>query len=98
MISDEILEEFKSRLHISHSSEDKNLTRMLSSSLAYVEDKCGAFKMDGSANVDKRARELVLERTRYAYNEALEYFEDNYLSEITSLGIDLLDGDNDEGK
>lgn len=82
-------------MHISHSSEDDNLKRLLSFSVAYVVDKCGAFNVDGEKNTDKRAKELVFERSRYAYNDALEFFENNFLSEITSLGIEMA-GDNDE--
>jgi len=95
LVTDELLEEFKDRMHISNKAEDSNLKRLLSFSVAFVEDKCGEFDIEGNENSDKRARELVLERTRYAYNEALEYFEDNFLSEILSLGFALA-GDYDE--
>ncbi|WP_435891025.1 hypothetical protein [Oceanobacillus oncorhynchi] len=30
-----------------------------------------------------------MERSRYAYNDAVEYFENNFLSDITALGIDI---------
>ncbi|WP_112182738.1 phage gp6-like head-tail connector protein [Paraliobacillus zengyii] len=87
-------------MHISHSGEDDNLKRLLSFSYAYVESKCGAFELQGETTIDIRAMELVLERTRYAYNDAVEYFEDNFLSDINSLGIDMIfaeEGDTDEG-
>ncbi|UOQ85689.1 phage gp6-like head-tail connector protein [Gracilibacillus salinarum] len=89
-ITPKIVNEFKSRVHISHNGEDDNLKRLLSFSYAYVESKCGTFDLEGETSIDIRATELVLERTRYAYNDAVEYFEDNFLSEITSLGIDML--------
>ncbi|MFE0506755.1 phage gp6-like head-tail connector protein [Peribacillus butanolivorans] len=81
-------------MHISHSSEDDNLKRLLSFSIVDVQDKCGHFDMEK----DERAKELVFERTRYAYNDALEYFDDNFLSQITSLGLSiaLKEGDPDE--
>lgn len=84
-ISDEILQEFKDRLHISHSSKDENLKRLLSFSITDLLEKCGDF--DISEN--EKAKELVFERTRYAYNDALEFFDDNFLSLITSLGITI---------
>lgn len=87
---EKLLTDFKNSMHISHKSEDGSLKELLSYSIAYVEDKCGNFEIDGESNYDKRARELVINRTRYAYNEALEYFEDNFLSEIISLGIDIV--------
>ncbi|MCM3169015.1 phage gp6-like head-tail connector protein [Peribacillus frigoritolerans] len=92
-ITTSLLEEFKKRMHISHSSEDDNLKRLLSFSVEILREKCGAF--DVEKNV--RAKELVFERTRYLYNDAVEYFEDNFLSEITSLGLSiaLKEGDSD---
>lgn len=88
MITEEILNEFKERMHISH-SEDSNLKRLLSFSVEAIKSNCGEFDINGISNVDTRARELVFERTRYAYNEALEYFEDNFLKELNSLSIDI---------
>lgn len=88
---DDLLKEFKERMRISHSIEDDNLERLLSFSISYIESKCGKFDLKGNEDFDKRAKELVFERTRYAYNDALEYFEDNFLSEVFSLGLDMSD-------
>lgn len=96
MVTDDLLKEFKGRNHITHSFEDSDLKRLLSYSIAYVESRCGSFDVDGEEQHDISSTELVLERTRYAYNEALEYFEDNFLSEITALSI-IKSGDSDEG-
>lgn len=84
-ISDEILQEFKERLHISHSSEDENLMRVLSFSISDLLSKCGDFDI----SINEKARELVFERSRYAYNDALEFFDENFLSMITSLGLSI---------
>ncbi|WP_347881712.1 phage gp6-like head-tail connector protein [Peribacillus frigoritolerans] len=84
-ITQELLREFKERMHISHSSEDDNLKRLLSFSIEVLQSKCGAFDVEENT----RAKELVFERTRYLYNDAVEYFEDNFLSEITSLGFSI---------
>ncbi|GLO64746.1 hypothetical protein MACH08_05300 [Oceanobacillus kimchii] len=89
MVTDDLLKEFKNRMHISHDTEDDNLKELLSFSIAFVEDKCGEFSLEGESNIDKRAKELVLERTRYAYNDAVEYFDDNFLSAIVGLGLDM---------
>lgn len=88
------LEEFKERMHITHSAEDSNLNRLLSFSVASIKSKCGEFNIQEN----EQAKELVFERTRYAYNDALEYFDDNFLSEINTLAFDLLpdEGDDDE--
>lgn len=73
-------------MRISH-DEDDNLQELLSSSIAYVKSRCGEFDIDGDTENDKAAKELVFERTRYSYNDAVEFFEDNFLSEITHLGL-----------
>lgn len=84
-ISDEILQEFKERLHLTHSIEDDNLMRLLSFSVVDLTEKCGDFDLE----TNEKARELVFERTRYAYNDALEFFDENFLSMITSLGLSI---------
>ncbi len=96
MVTDGLLKDFKARMHIFHDGEDDNLKKLLSLSLAFIEDKCGEFDVNSETNINKRATELVLERTRYAYNDALEYFEDNFLSEIISLSLDLAGDSNVE--
>lgn len=90
MISEELLKHFKDKMHIFHDGEDDNLKELLSFSIAFVESKIGKFNIEEN----KKAKELVLERTRYAYNDAVEYFEDNFLSEILSLSLEMA-GDED---
>ncbi|MFP7483378.1 phage gp6-like head-tail connector protein [Priestia filamentosa] len=93
----DLLEAFKNRMHITHSGEDSNLERLLSFSIVAIKNSCGEFDIEDSKDTDLRAQELVLERTRYAYNDALEYFGDNFLSEITSLSLSLIpEGDTNE--
>jgi len=78
--------EVKERLHISHGSDDANLGRLVSSSIMDLQNKCGPFDI----KADLVARELVMERVRYAYNDSLEFFDTNFLSQINSLSISLL--------
>jgi len=85
-ITTDQLEQFKQRMHITHSAEDDNLKRLLSFSVASLHSSCGEFDME----TNETAKELVFERARYSYNDAIEYFEDNFLSEINSLSFDLL--------
>lgn len=84
-VSDILLKTFKDRMHIFHDSEDSNLKQLLSFSIADLQDKCGVFNVDEH----DRARELVIERTRYAYNDSIEFFDENFQSQITSLGFSL---------
>lgn len=90
-VSTNTIEEFKRYMRITH-DEDDNLRRLLSFSISYVKTHCGDFDIDEN----EQAKELVFERTRYLYNDALEFFEDNFLSEITSLGLSLSEGDADD--
>lgn len=72
-------------MRITHSSEDNNLKLLLSFSIVDITEKCGTFNIEEN----ERAKELVFERTRYAYNDALEYFNDNFLSQINSLALSI---------
>ncbi|AKR08546.1 hypothetical protein AC241_07410 [Bacillus thuringiensis] len=94
VISDVVLQEFKDRMHLGD-EEDDNLKRILSTSNKALLRVCGNYDV----NKDEEFKELVFERSRYVYNDALEYFDKNFLSQINSLGIDKaleeikLDGD-----
>ncbi|HDX9708489.1 MULTISPECIES: hypothetical protein [Bacillus cereus group] len=83
VISNEILQEFKDRMHLGD-EEDDNLKRILSTSNKALLRVCGNYDL----NKDEEFKELVFERSRYVYNDALEYFDKNFLSQINSLGID----------
>lgn len=85
MITEELLKQFKDRMHIFHEGEDDNLKELLSFSISFVESKIGEFDIEENL----KAKELVFERSRYAYNDAVEYFEDNFLSEIISLSLEM---------
>ena len=82
-------------MHISH-NEDNNLKQLLSFSINRIKASCGDFNIYGEKETDISAKELVFERTRYAYNDAVEYFEDNFLSDITSLGLAIAFGEEDD--
>lgn len=88
-VTESLLQEFKNKMHISH-NEDDNLKDLLSSSISFIRRKCGDFDLEGKKDTDVSAKELVLERARYSYNDAVEYFEDNFKSEILSLQLDIL--------
>ena len=81
-ITQDILQEFKDRMHLGD-YEDSNLKRILSASNQELTRICGDYDI----NTDEVFKELVFERSRYVYNDALEYFNMNFLNQINSLGI-----------
>lgn len=82
-ISDDLLKQFKDKLHILHDDEDDNLKRLLSFSYEILCEKCGFFDIDNN----EQGKSLVFERARYEYNDKLEYFDTNFLGEMSSLLI-----------
>ncbi|SFI02449.1 MULTISPECIES: hypothetical protein [unclassified Bacillus (in: firmicutes)] len=83
VISNEILQQFKDRMHLGD-EEDDNLKRILSTSNKALLRVCGDYDL----NANEEFKELVFERSRYVYNDALEYFDNNFLSQINSLSIE----------
>jgi hypothetical protein len=81
-ITDNILEEFKEKMHFGD-DEDTNLLRILSASIVSLKKACGDYDI----TKDEDFKELVFERSRYVYNDALEYFTQNFLTEITNLNL-----------
>lgn len=82
-ISDDLLKQFKDKLHILHDDEDDNLKRLLSFSYEILCEQCGFFDIDNN----EQGKSLVFERARYEYNDKLEYFDTNFLGEMSSLLI-----------
>lgn len=96
MVAFDIVSQFKERMHLSD-HEDKNLERILTASNDSLIRDCGEYDI----NTDEAFKELVFERSRYVYNDALEYFNTNFLNQINSLGVAkaleeiILDGEKD---
>ncbi|HDR7893348.1 hypothetical protein [Bacillus toyonensis] len=82
VISNEILQQFKDRMRLGD-DEDDNLRRILFASNEALIKVCGSYDI----TKDVTFKELVFERSRYVYNDALEYFTKNFLTEINSFGI-----------
>ncbi len=91
-ITPEIVEEFKRRMHLDD-DEDGNLQRILEASYADLTRICGEYDLS-----DPVFRELIFERSRYAYNDALEYFYTNFITQINNLMMAkaLESGDGDD--
>lgn len=87
-----LIDEFKARMHIFHSVEDTNLQRILDSSTAAISRMTGMESDTGSLEF----QELVLERSRYVYNDQVEFFEQNFQSQILGLSASTLTDDGSE--
>lgn len=96
-ITDSFVNDFKERMRIGD-YEDDNLKRILEASEQDLLSKCGDYNIES----DLVFRELVYERARYVYNDALEFFNVNFQSQINSLGMEkalsmiLVDADGNE--
>lgn len=82
-ITQDIIEEFKLRLKLDGNDEDVNLKFILEASVEDLISKTGEYDI----TVSKRFKELVFERSRYVYNDALEFFDTNFISQIANLSI-----------
>jgi hypothetical protein len=94
MADDNLLKKFKSRLHIFHDSEDENLKSILEESKSEIK------RMTGSDDLtNEGVQSLIIERSRYVYNDSVEFFEGNFQSQILGVSANLTIGtgdDNDE--
>lgn len=78
---------FKSRMKIFHSSEDELLLYILETSKQDIFNICGEFDLKECST----GLELIFERSRYVYNDSLEFFYDNFQEPILNLSIELKD-------
>lgn len=84
------LSDFKSRMKIFGNFEDDALIALLANSFKRITQLIGEYKSEDNLNFV----ELVFERSRYAYNDSLEYFEDNFQPMILELSLaNWSDGD-----
>lgn len=77
-----LLQELKDYLKITWTDEDTTLDKMLARGQRVIGDLTGTMLDFTTENL---AKSLLLDYCRYAYNNSLEYFEDNFRKEITRL-------------
>ena len=88
------LSDFKSRMKIFGNFEDDALIALLANSFKRIAQLIGEYKPDDNLNFV----ELVFERSRYAYNDSLEYFEDNFQPMILELSLANWSDDDDSSE
>ncbi|WP_424685140.1 phage head-tail connector protein [Enterococcus sp.] len=89
--SDALLSDFKARMKIFHSSEDDYLKSILEASTMEILQLCGEFDV----LTYPLGKELIFERSRYAYNDQLEFFYPNFQESILNISFDLMVGETD---
>lgn len=79
LFADQQLTAFKQRMRIStdDKAENDNLTRMLSASFTAITQLVGVKSAD-----DVTVKELIFNRARYEYNDALDEFLENFKENI----------------
>lgn len=91
-----LLSEVKDYLKITWDDEDQGLTRMIGGAKSYLENLVGV-ELDFTKDDDPKT--LLLDRCRYVYNNAAEYFEENFRQEILRLqlrmGVEKMKEDQD---
>lgn len=83
-LDEQLLQELKDNLQITWNDEntDNTLSRYIKSSTTYFNELC---ETEFSFDEGSMERELMLERCRYAWNNALDEFEINYAKRLRSL-------------
>lgn len=95
-LADELLVELKDRLQVTWEDDgtDRQLSRLIVRGQAYMNEVCGTIFSfaDGSPE-----RELMMERCRYDWNNALDEFEDNFKKEMSRLILQVAVDDHETG-
>ena len=91
-----LLEEVNDYLKITWDDEDQSLTRMIEGAKSYLDSLVGV-ELDFAKDDDPKT--LLLDRCRYVYNNASEYFEESFQREILRLqlrmGVEKMKEDQD---
>lgn len=94
-----LLEEIKNYLKITWDDEDVEIEGLINRGKAKLNELVGA-ELD--FDTEGHARSLLFDFVRYAYNNATEYFEENFRSEILRLqlmtGVSLMPKDDENAE
>ena len=79
-----LIDELKDNLGITEATQDVALTAVINRGTAYLNDLAGVTLDFTVAGLPKS---LLLDFCRYAYNNATEYFEENFAKEILRMQL-----------
>lgn len=82
-ITNDLLKQFKVFAKINHDTEDEYLKNLLTKSYSNLISRFGEF----SITENLEGQDLVFARTRYAYEDLTEYFNDNYRDDLINFGL-----------
>ncbi|NYB73858.1 phage head-tail connector protein [Sedimentibacter hydroxybenzoicus DSM 7310] len=88
-----MLQEIKDYLKITWEDEDAGIQKIIDRGKNYFNDLTG---VELNFDENNQAKTLLLDYCRYAYNNALEYFEDNFQKEILRLQLKEAVKDNED--
>lgn len=95
----DLLEQIKQYLKVSWDDEDALIENYINRGKAKLNELVGA-ELD--SETEGYARSLLFDFVRYAYNNATEYFEENFRSEILRLqlmiGVSLMPKDDENAE
>lgn len=80
-----MLEELKEELKITWPDEDSKLERILKSGKLYLENDIAGTNLDFEK--DESNKTLLFNYCRYCYYNTLEYFEENFRSQLVTLQL-----------
>jgi len=81
-----LLDEVKEKLRIIGDDQDHMLLDLIGRSEAAINEIMG---VELNYEEPGEAQELLLERVRYDYNNALEYFEENFAAKILRMQLQV---------
>lgn len=81
-VTSELLKDTKDKLYVSWNDNDEQIKKIILRASKYIQSK---ITQELSFTPDSEEYELMLERCRYDWNNALDEFEKNYSSEILAL-------------
>lgn len=82
MGAESLLKPFKERMRVFYDEDDQNITFILNSSYEALNALLGFDLMTVESG-----KELIMERSRYVYNDSLELFYDSFKNEIARLAM-----------
>lgn len=89
VLEDTLLDELKDVLKITWKEEDTHLNSILDKGKAYL---FGLTNASFDFSKELTPKDLLLERSRYVYNNAGDEFEKNYKNELSRLILDVAIG------